>query len=193
MIELILGGTRSGKSRLAEQRARDWCRAPDRRVAYIATAQAGDAEMAARIARHRADRPAAWATVEVPLALGVALRREAAPDRLLAVDCLTLWLSNLFFSGRAAAQAEASEPVECSLLAGEVEALLAALPALPGEVVLVSNEIGCGVMPANALARAFADQQGWLNQRIAALAERVTLVAAGQPLALKAPSSTDGS
>jgi adenosylcobinamide kinase/adenosylcobinamide-phosphate guanylyltransferase len=193
MIELILGGTRSGKSRLAERRAHDWCRAPDRQVACVATAQAGDAEMAARIARHRADRPAGWPTVEVPLALAVALRQQAAPERLLVVDCLTLWLANLFFAGRAAAQAEAGEPVDCPLLAGEVEALLAALPTLAGELVLVSNEIGCGLMPANALARAFADQQGWLNQRVAGLAERVTLVAAGLPLVLKTPSPAHGS
>ena len=186
MIELILGGARSGKSRLAEQRARDW-QAQGRHVVYVATAQAGDAEMAARIAQHRAGRPSEWRTVEVTLTLADTLQREAAADRGIVVDCLTLWLSNLFFAGRAAAQAEAGEPIACELLDREVDALAATLPALAGNVVLVSNEIGCGMVPMNAVARAFADRQGWLNQQIAALAAPVTLVAAGLPLTLKAP------
>lgn len=190
MIELILGGSRSGKSRLAEQRAHDWQQVPARRVAYVATAEAGDNEMAARISRHRERRPIDWATVEVHLNLAAALRREAAGDRLLVVDCLTLWLSNLFFAGVAAAQVERGEAVNCPQMTGEIEALAKLLPGLPGEIVLVSNEIGCGVMPANALARAFADQQGWLNQRLATLAGRVTLVAAGLPLCLKGPTPT---
>ena len=191
MIELILGGARSGKSRLAEQRARDW-QAQGRHVVYVATAQAGDAEMAARIAQHRAGRPSEWRTVEVTLTLADTLQREAAADRGIVVDCLTLWLSNLFFAGRAAAQAEAGEPIACELLDREVDALAATLPALAGNVVLVSNEIGCGMVPMNAVARAFADRQGWLNQQIAALAAPVTLVAAGLPLTLKAPAAGHG-
>ena len=126
MIELILGGARSGKSRLAEQRARDW-QAQGRHVVYVATAHAGDAEMAARIVQHRAGRPSEWRTVEVTLTLANTLQREAAADRGIVVDCLTLWLSNLFFAGRAAAQAEAGEPIACELLDREVDALAATL------------------------------------------------------------------
>lgn len=183
MAELIIGGARSGKSALAEQRARD----SGLRVIYIATAQAGDAEMERRIEHHRARRPAGWANVDAPMQLAEALRRHAAVDTFLLVDCLTLWLSNLFFAGRAAAQAEAGAALDCPLLATETAALLDALPALPGRILLVSNEIGWGVVPMQPLSRLFADEQGRLNQRVAAACERVTLVAAGLPLELKQP------
>ncbi|NWG30200.1 MAG: bifunctional adenosylcobinamide kinase/adenosylcobinamide-phosphate guanylyltransferase [Rhodocyclaceae bacterium] len=165
MIELVLGGARSGKSGYAAQRA-EATRLP---VVYLATAQALDEEMRERIAHHRAERPDAWRTVEEPLALAAALAREAAPGRCLLVDCLTLWLSNLLLAGREE----------------EIEALIAALPALPGALILVSNEVGWGIVPENALARRFRDEQGRLNQRIAQLADRVTLIAAGLPLVLK--------
>lgn len=185
-VSLVIGGARSGKSRHAEQIAADWCAAaPGRRVSYVATAAAGDAEMARRIAHHRARRPAAWGLVESPLTLAETLRAASTPDTLLLVDCLTLWLSNLIFSGQAAAQAEAGAPVDCALLAGQQDALLATLGELPGPVVLVSNEVGCGIVPLGALSRLFVDEQGRLNQRVAALAQRVTLVAAGLPLVLK--------
>lgn len=184
MKELIIGGARSGKSALAEARARESGLA----VTYVATAQAGDAEMERRIAHHRQRRPAAWQNVEAPLALAAALRQCAAPDACLLVDCLTLWLSNLFFAGRAAAQAEAGEAVDCPLLAGETAALIAALGELPGRIILVSNEVGWGIVPMNPLARLFADEQGRLNQRVAAACGRVTLVAAGLPLTLKGPA-----
>lgn len=185
MTELIIGGARSGKSSLAETRARESGLA----VIYVATAHVDngeDAEMARRIAHHRARRPADWATIEAPLALAATLRRQAAADTCLLVDCLTLWLSNLFFAGEAARQAEANEAVECPLLAGEVQALLDVLPQLPGRVILVSNEVGWGIVPMHPLSRLFADEQGRLNQRVAALCDRVTLVAAGLPLELKA-------
>ncbi|MFN6961579.1 MAG: bifunctional adenosylcobinamide kinase/adenosylcobinamide-phosphate guanylyltransferase [Rhodocyclaceae bacterium] len=165
MIELVLGGARSGKSRYAAQRAM----ASGLPVTFIATAQAFDAEMIDRIARHRAERPDAWRTVEEPLALAAALAHEAVPDRCLLVDCLTLWLSNVLLAGRE----------------DEIEALTDMLPTLPGPLILVSNEVGFGIVPENALARAFRDEQGRLNQKIAQLADRVTLVAAGLPLALK--------
>ena len=181
MNELILGGARSGKSTLAEKRAAESGLA----VTYIATATAGDAEMAARIAHHRARRPTGWKTVECALTLAETLKQEAGLQRCLLVDCLTLWLSNLLFAGRAAAQAEAGERVDCALLAGETDALLATLPTLPGRVILVSNEVGWGVVPANPLVRLFADEQGRLNQRLAAICDDVTLVAAGLPLTLK--------
>ncbi len=181
MKEMIIGGARSGKSALAQQRARQSGLA----VVYLATARADDAEMARRVAHHRAHRPAHWASVEEPLQLAAALRRHAAPETCILVDCLTLWLSNLFFAGRAAAQAEAGEPIDCPLLAAETAALLECLPGLPGRLILVSNEVGCGIVPINAVARAFADEQGRLNQKVAAACDRVTLTAAGLPLELK--------
>jgi adenosylcobinamide kinase/adenosylcobinamide-phosphate guanylyltransferase len=186
MVDLVIGGARSGKSLHAERLADDWWRAdPRRQVVYVATAAAGDGEMAARIEHHRARRPAAWGLIEAPLALADTLRAASRPDTLLLVDCLTLWLSNLLFSGAAAAQAEAEAAVDCQLLAGQQAALLDALTNLPGPVVLVSNEVGWGIVPMGALSRLFVDEQGRLNQRVAAQADRVTLVAAGLPLLLK--------
>ena len=181
MIELILGGARSGKSLLAEKRARESALP----VTYIATARAEDGEMARRIAHHRARRPTDWTCVEAPLDLPGALVRHAAADRCLVVDCLTLWLANLFFAGAAAAQAEAGEAIDCPLLSASTAALLEALPRLPGRVILVSNEVGWGIVPMQPLSRLFADEQGRLNQRVAAIADRATLVAAGLPLELK--------
>lgn len=166
MADLILGGARSGKSALAERRAQ----ASGLAVVYVATGSAGDGEMQQRIAHHRARRPAHWRTVEEPLRLAAVLQAEAAAERCLIVDCLTLWLTNLLLG-------PGLEP--------EREALLAALPALPGRVILVSNEVGCGIVPMNELARRFADEQGRLNQAAAAACQRVTLVAAGLPLELK--------
>jgi len=168
MIELIIGGARSGKSALAERRAAESGLA----VCYVATGQAGDGEMTARIAHHRARRPAHWLTVEEPLALAEALSKEAAPERCLIVDCLTLWLTNLLLGPG---------------LDDERARLLDVLPSLPGRVILVSNEVGWGIVPINELARRFADEQGRLNQQVAVVADRVTLVAAGLPLELKPP------
>lgn len=179
--ELILGGARSGKSGLAEQRAA----ASGLEVLYIATAQSRDGEMARRIAHHRERRPAHWGLLEEPLELAAVLQREAAPGRCLLVDCLTLWLSNLLFAGEAARQAEAGEAVACPLLQRGREALLEALPGLPGHIILVSNEVGWGIVPMHPVSRLFADEQGRLNQQVAARCERVTLVAAGLPLGLK--------
>jgi len=181
MIELVIGGARSGKSAFAETQAL----ASGLLVTYVATAQAQDAEMERRVAHHRARRPAAWRSIEAPLRLAETLRAAAAPDTCLLVDCLTLWLSNLFFAGAAARQAEAFDPITCPLLVGETQALLDALPALPGRIVLVSNEVGWGIVPMHPVSRLFADEQGRLNQRIAAVSDRVTLVAAGLPLELK--------
>jgi adenosylcobinamide kinase / adenosylcobinamide-phosphate guanylyltransferase len=168
-LTLVLGGARSGKSRYAERLVLGSGLAP----VYVATAEALDAEMAARIAEHRARRGAHWHTIEEPLDLAATLRRECAPQRAVLVDCLTLWLSNLLGAG---------QPVR-----PEMEALLAALAALPGVLVLVSNEVGQGVVPTAALARAFIDHAGWLHQRIAEQADVVVLMAAGLPLHLKTP------
>ena len=178
MRELILGGARSGKSTLAEQRARDSGLA----VSYIATAAAGDEEMAVRIARHRARRPSAWGLVEAPLALAQALRSRAAPDRCLLVDCLTLWLSNLLAPTEAdPGNAGTHEAV----FEREREALLTVLPALPGYIILVSNEVGMGIVPLGALTRRYRDEAGRLHQQLAALVDRVTLVVAGLAQTLK--------
>lgn len=181
MLTLILGGARSGKSALAEQRAITSGLA----VTYIATGQAGDDEMARRIAHHQQRRPVEWALVEEPLHLAATLRQHAATGRLLLVDCLTLWLSNLIFAGVAAQQAEADKAIDCPLLQSETDALLQCLAGLPGRIFLVSNEVGLGIIPLGAVNRLYVDEAGRLNQRIAARADRVTLVAAGLPIDLK--------
>ncbi|MQY52552.1 bifunctional adenosylcobinamide kinase/adenosylcobinamide-phosphate guanylyltransferase [Rhodocyclus gracilis] len=181
MKELIIGGARSGKSRLAERRALE-CDLP---VTYIATARASDDEMARRIAIHQERRPATWGLVEAPLDLAGTLRREAAPGKCLLVDCLTLWLANELFASDAARQAEAGEAVDCPRFFGAIDALIETLPTLPGRIVIVSNEVGWGIVPMAAVSRVFADEQGRLNQRVATVCEHVTLVAAGLPLSLK--------
>jgi len=178
---LILGGARSGKSALAERLARE----SGKDVAYLATAHAGDGEMHARIAHHRARRPAHWATLEEPLALAALLRRECTAGRLVLVDCLTLWLTNLMLCGAAPLE-EAGELVLPARFDDERAALLELLDAgLPGELILVSNEVGMGIVPLGALSRRFADEAGRLNQDVAARTGRVILVAAGLPLVLK--------
>jgi len=168
MLTLILGGARSGKSRYAQSHA-ERSGLP---VTLVATAQARDGEMAARIARHRAERPSRWRTVEECLLLAQALRQAAGDGQFVLVDCLTLWLMNLLEAGEA-------------VFARERAALLAILPTLPGEILFVSNEIGLGVIPLGELSRRFVDEAGRLNQDIACLADRVTLVAAGLPMILK--------
>jgi adenosylcobinamide kinase/adenosylcobinamide-phosphate guanylyltransferase len=184
MRELIFGGARSGKSALAERLAAE----SGLRVISVATARALDDEMRRRIAHHQARRPASWGLVETPLELAAALRRQAAAEVCLLVDCLTLWLSNLLFAGEAARQAEAGQAIDCRLLRGETQALIDTLPQLPGRIILVSNEVGWGIVPMAQVARLFADEQGRLNQRVAAVCERVTLVAGGLSLRLKDPA-----
>ena len=164
---LVLGGTRSGKSRYAEGRVERFRLAP----VYLATGAAGDAEMAVRIAAHRARRGPEWRTVEEPLDLPGRLIAEAQPGNAVLVDCLTLWLANLMAAERG--------------VDSWTSRLLEALAEAQGPVVLVSNEVGGGVVPDNALARRFADAQGVLNQRVAAAVDEVVLVAAGLPLVLK--------
>ena len=179
--ELIIGGARSGKSALAEAHAAAW----DGPVLYVATAQAGDGEMSRRIAAHRARRPATWGQREEPLALVDCLRGAAAPDTCILVDCLTLWLTNVMFAGQAARQAEAGEAVDCPALHAPLQALADLLPTLPGKIILVSNEVGWGIVPMHPVSRHFADEQGRLNQRMAAACDAVFLVAAGLPMRLK--------
>jgi len=164
---LVLGGARSGKSRYAERLVEAAAAAGT----YCATAEAGDAEMAARIAAHRSRRGAFWRTVEAPLALAAAIRAEADPERPLLIDCLTLWLSNLMM---------ARAPID-----EEFATLRMALRDAAGPIVLVANEVGLGLVPETPLGRDFRDAAGRLNQEIAALADRVVFVAAGLPLVLK--------
>lgn len=181
MKTLILGGARSGKSLLAEQRAA----ASGLRVIYLATAEARDGEMARRIAHHQARRPLTWGFAEETLHLAERLQQLAAPDTCILVDCLTLWLSNLLFAGRAAAQAEAGETVDCPLFNQATGQLIEGLAHWPGQIILVSNEVGWGIVPMHPVSRLFADEQGRLNQRVAAVCDEVLLVAAGLPLTLK--------
>jgi adenosylcobinamide kinase/adenosylcobinamide-phosphate guanylyltransferase len=171
-LTLVLGGARSGKSRHAEAMARG----TGLKRLYLATAEAFDDEMRARIAKHRADRAAdGWTTVEAPLDLPDAIRRASAADAVILVDCLTLWLSNVMIAERDVTAAEA--------------ALLAALAVAPGPAVLVSNEVGMGLVPETPLGRRFRDAQGRLNQRVAAVADSVIFVVAGLPLSLKPPQA----
>lgn len=173
-VTLILGGARSGKSTLAERLAKaDLARGE--RLVYVATAEGLDAEMAARIEQHRRDRGDVFETIEVPLALADALAGIAGPA-VVVVDCLTLWLTNVLLVPHAA-DAEAGSVCE---------ALRAMAPGV--RVVLVSNEVGLGIVPDTALGRQFRDEAGRLNQRVAAIADLVLFVAAGLPLALKSPA-----
>ncbi|MEW6679130.1 MAG: bifunctional adenosylcobinamide kinase/adenosylcobinamide-phosphate guanylyltransferase [Pseudomonadota bacterium] len=174
MKTLILGGVRSGKSRLAERLAQESGMA----VTYIATATAGDEEMRARIAAHQARRPAGWQLVEEPLALAKTLSAHARPDGLLLVDCLTLWLTNLLLH---------PDPARLNQERAE---LLAALQELPGALVLVSNETGLGVVPLGELSRRYCDEAGWLHQDLAQRCDRVIFTVAGLPHILKGPSWT---
>lgn len=169
MLQLILGGARSGKSRLAEKLAAGTGLA----VTYIATSQPLDGEMNQRVAQHRARRPAEWALVEEPLALAQVLRDTAASERCLLVDCLTLWLTNLLMLD------------DADRLAVEREALLDCIGALPGELIFVSNETGLGVVPLGELTRRYVDEAGWLHQALAERCQRVVLTVAGLPLTLK--------
>lgn len=164
---LVLGGRRSGKSRFAE----GLVLGSGLRPVYIATATAGDAEMAARIAAHRSRRGEGWRTLETPVLLADALAGAATAGSAVLVDCLTLWLANLMEAGLD--------------IGGETEGLISALEAAAGPVVIVSNDVGGGIVPDNALARRYSDAHGILNQKIAAAVGRVVLMSAGLPLQLK--------
>lgn len=176
MTELILGGARSGKSLFAEQHAAALASGVEGRVVYVATASADDAEMGRRIASHQQRRPRDWHTVEEPLQLATTLQRNATADSILLVDCLTLWLTNHLL------RCEQGHEIEWQQ---QRQQLLALLPKLPGTVILVSNEVGLGVVPMGALTRRFCDETGLLHQELATICDRVTLVCAGLPLQLK--------
>ena len=188
--ELILGGQRSGKSRRAEMLAREWLAAsPLHQAVLIATGRPCDEEMRARIARHQADRAErvpGMHTVEEPLKLAEAIQRHSTADTLLVVDCLTLWLTNWLmpWDEKSSSFSPSNVPLGPVEIA-RVAMLSGAIATAPGPVVLVSNEIGLGVIPMGATTRAFVDELGRLNQEVARVCQRVTLMAAGLPLALK--------
>jgi adenosylcobinamide kinase/adenosylcobinamide-phosphate guanylyltransferase len=169
MLQLILGGARSGKSRLAEKLATD----SGLSVTYIATSQPLDGEMTARVAHHRERRPSEWGLIEEPVELARVLKENASPNHCLLIDCLTLWLTNLLML---------EDP---NRLNDEREALLHALATLPGEIIFVSNETGLGVVPLGELTRRYVDEAGWLHQALAERCQRVVLTVAGLPLTLK--------
>ncbi|HSI43141.1 MAG TPA: bifunctional adenosylcobinamide kinase/adenosylcobinamide-phosphate guanylyltransferase [Methylotenera sp.] len=170
---LILGGARSGKSTYAEKLAKE----SNLPVTYVATAQIYDDEFKARIEHHQKRRPADWVLVEEPHFLTKTLENLAKSGHCIIVDCLTLWLAQWICPD--------CNPPKDSNWHHEREALLKLLPTLPGTVILVSNEVGMGIVPLGEINRQFQDEQGRLNQAIAAISEQVTFVAAGLPLALK--------
>ncbi|WP_417662570.1 bifunctional adenosylcobinamide kinase/adenosylcobinamide-phosphate guanylyltransferase [Pseudomonas sp.] len=173
MHELILGGARSGKSRLAERVAVESGLA----VTYIATSEPLDDEMSQRIGHHRQRRPAHWRLIEEPLQLAKILQENAAADRCLLVDCLTLWLSNLLML---------NDDVR---MQNEIDQLLECIEVLPGRVIMVSNETGLGVIPLGELTRRYVDQAGWLHQALAERCQRVVFTVAGLPMVLKGAAS----
>lgn len=172
MLQLILGGARSGKSRLAEKLASD----SGLNVVYIATSQPLDGEMNQRVALHRQRRPAEWGLIEEPVELARVVRENAGEGRCLLVDCLTLWLTNLLML---------DDPQR---LVQEREALLDGLAELPGEIIFVSNETGLGVVPLGELTRRYVDEAGWLHQALAERCQRVVFTVAGLPMILKGPA-----
>jgi adenosyl cobinamide kinase/adenosyl cobinamide phosphate guanylyltransferase len=175
-LVLVLGGTRSGKSRFALRRVAELA-GPDARVWFLATAWPGDPELDDRIARHRRERPATWPTVEVGQDLAAAIR-EAGPDEPILLDGLTLWLSGILGDDTTS---DAIDP----LLDGQVAEALSAMAEHRGPLVVVSDEVGGGIIPMHAGARAFRDLAGIVHQRVAALADEVVLTVAGLPLHLK--------
>lgn len=175
MNSLILGGARSGKSAYAEQQAS----ASGLAVTYIATAQVYDNEFSQRIRHHQSRRPAHWALVEEPFFLTATLKHHAGPDRCLLVDCLTLWLAQWI--------CEECHPPQESSWGEERETFLRTLPTLPGQIILVSNEVGMGIVPLGEINRRFQDEQGRLNQAVAAACDQAVFMAAGLPLILKSP------
>ena len=172
-IRLVLGGARSGKSSYAEKLAT----ATGLPVTYIATAQVYDDEFKARVQHHKDRRPANWALVEEPHHLTEALARLAAPNQCLIVDCLTLWLAQWICAD--------CNPPKNSSWQNERDAFLKLLPNLSGAIILVSNEVGMGIVPLGEINRQFQDEQGRLNQAVANIADKVSFIAAGLPINLK--------
>ncbi|MFL0796206.1 MAG: bifunctional adenosylcobinamide kinase/adenosylcobinamide-phosphate guanylyltransferase [Cellvibrionaceae bacterium] len=177
MKQLILGGARSGKSNFAQDLALQEHLPLEQRlpVTVIATAEAGDKEMAERIARHQEDRPKGWTTVEAAITLGSALQQADKQKGLILVDCLTLWITNLLLA-------------EKGTLEKEVANLLEILDSINSDIIFVSNETGQGIIPMDPLSRRFVDEAGRLHQQIAKATDRTIYVVAGLPQVLKGPS-----
>ena len=171
MKHLILGGVKSGKSRYAEQLAKDWAEGHSGKVVYIATARAYDDEFGERIKRHQAQRPAHWETTEAPLEVAQILNHYSGTQCCVLLECLTLWLSNIL-----------CDDLD---LSSHIEPLCDAIERYEGELLIVSNETGMGIIPQNVLARNFGDEAGVLHQRLATLCDRVSLIVAGLPFPLK--------
>ncbi len=173
MIELVLGGARSGKSRYAEQQAIESAE----KIIYIATAEAGDEEMVARINLHRQQRPQHWQTIEEPIHLGKLIKQYDHHEYYLLVDCLTLWLSNILFNKQGELQQQVFE--------SQRDELLQVLKGFSGRIIMVSNEVGSGLVAMDKMTRLFVDEAGRLHQRIAEISDKVVLVTAGIPQRLK--------
>ncbi len=169
-LTFILGGARSGKSAFAQQLAES----RDTEVLFVATAEAGDEDMAARIARHQAERPVHWRTLEAPLAVAQALT-TVAPAPVVVLDCVTLWVTNLLLKPNA----------DWAMVEAELVQLLAWYHSQSSELIVVSNEVGLGIIPADTVSRTFREWLGWCNQRLAAQADTVYLMVAGLPVAIK--------
>jgi adenosylcobinamide kinase / adenosylcobinamide-phosphate guanylyltransferase len=178
MRTLLIGGARSGKSALALR----WAKERSSNVCTLVTGTESDPEMAARIAAHRRERPAHWRVREEPVQLGAALRQETASAGLVLIDCLTLWISNCLWP-------PGSEVADSTGWRCQRADFLNALEACTGAVVIVTNEVGTGIVPNNTAARVFRDEQGWLNQAVAAICDEVFFVSAGLPMCLKAPKT----
>ena len=173
MIELVLGGVRSGKSRYAEQQAVH----SKKQVIYIATAEAGDAEMQTRINQHRLDRPRHWQTIEEPIKLAETIEKYSGEKTCILIDCLTLWLSNILFDKQG--------HLQLALLETETHALFDVLSTFSGQLILVTNEVGLGIVAMDKMTRRFIDEAGCLHQKIASLSHKVVLITAGLPRVLK--------
>jgi adenosylcobinamide kinase / adenosylcobinamide-phosphate guanylyltransferase len=175
MLSLVIGGARSGKSRFAQSLG-----ATAERVVYVATARVEDAEMAARIAQHRQTRPAHWTTIEEPLEISTAIERHSTGCDFLLLDCLTLWLSNFCWEHREIGDGGVQD-------AAFKELRRVAAASAASHVVLVTNEVGCGLVPESPVGRSFRDLQGWVNQEVARSADWVYHVVAGIPITIKRP------
>ena len=179
MIHFILGGARSGKSSFAEQQVLKRAICHKKQAIYIATASAIDAEMENRIAKHQHDRDDNWQLIECPLALNSVLA-QLDNDNIYLVDCLTLWLNNQLYSQHKSTASEQRQHLQVM-----IEQLLQSLSTLTVDIFIVSNEVGLGVIPMGESTRLYVDYCGWLNQGVAKLADKVTLITAGIPLVIK--------
>jgi adenosylcobinamide kinase/adenosylcobinamide-phosphate guanylyltransferase len=178
VLELILGGARSGKSRFAEERAL----ASGKALVYLATAETRDREMSERVKLHQQRRSDDWALIEEPLRLAETLQQHSQTDNCILVDCLTLWLTNCLL--------QSEDVKQDGVWQSERTKLLDTLQTLPGDVIFVSNEVGQGVVPMGELSRKFVDEAGWLHQELAKVCNSVVFVVAGLPQFLKSPSHT---